>query len=234
VSAQLAEISAPNAQAWRAQAEQLADENAALRAEIERLNETAWQPFEATAYTADCVEGCTGITATGLDVRNRTHYEGKRIIAADPSVIPLGTTVELRFSNGTLEQAIAMDTGGAIDGNIIDYLISDHASAIQFGRQTVNIRILERGSELMTKFLFVTGDDYAAMHVENKLGVKEAAKLAEANGGTHTIGTDEVYAQLSIVQFGDVDPAFVAFVKDAFIDYDTLKHENFYVIEEAE
>jgi 3D (Asp-Asp-Asp) domain-containing protein len=58
-------------------------------------------------------------------------------------VIPLGTTVELRFSNGKLERAIALDTGGAIDGTIIDYLISDNTSAIQFGRQHVQIRIIE-------------------------------------------------------------------------------------------
>jgi 3D (Asp-Asp-Asp) domain-containing protein len=62
-------------------------------------------------------------------------------------VIPLGTTVELRFSNGKLERAIALDTGGAIDGTIIDYLISDNASAIQFGRQHVQIRIIEEASE---------------------------------------------------------------------------------------
>jgi 3D (Asp-Asp-Asp) domain-containing protein len=58
-------------------------------------------------------------------------------------VIPLGTTVELRFSNGKLERAIALDTGGAIDGHLIDYLISDNASAVQFGRQHVQIRIIE-------------------------------------------------------------------------------------------
>jgi 3D (Asp-Asp-Asp) domain-containing protein len=117
--------------------------NERLRAEIKRLEASQWRDFTATAYTADCPEGCSGITKTGLDVRNRTHFEGKRIIATDPSVIPLGTTVELRFSNGKLERAIALDTGGAIDGTIIDYLISDNASAIQFGRQHVQIRIIE-------------------------------------------------------------------------------------------
>src|SRR5690606_1324618 len=45
--------------------------------------------FEATFYTAFCPTGCTGITATGIDVRNTIYYEGKRIIAVDPKVIPL-------------------------------------------------------------------------------------------------------------------------------------------------
>jgi 3D (Asp-Asp-Asp) domain-containing protein len=140
----------PVAQEWRQQAEittQQLDvqrvENERLRAEIERLKASQWRDFTATAYTADCAEGCSGITKTGLDVRHRTHIDGKRIIATDPSVIPLGTTVELRFKDGTLERAIALDTGGAIKGTLIDYLISDNASALQFGRQRIQIRIIK-------------------------------------------------------------------------------------------
>lgn len=129
--------------------EALADENRLLRKEIDRLKAeakaTVWRTFTATAYTADCAEGCTGITATGLDVRNRTHVNGARVIATDPSVIPLGSTVEIRFSDGTVERAISADTGGAIDGNTIDYLVSDYDSAIQFGRQNVEVRIISEG-----------------------------------------------------------------------------------------
>jgi len=143
VAGDVAQQVAPLAQIWRQQAEVLTQENERLRAEIKRLEATQWRDFTATAYTADCPEGCSGITKTGLDVRNRTHFDGKRIIATDPSVIPLGTTVEIRFRNGKLERAIALDTGGKIDGTIIDYLISDNTSAIQFGRQNVQIRIIE-------------------------------------------------------------------------------------------
>lgn len=121
--------------------------NDRLRAEIERLNETAWQPFEITAYTADCAEGCTGITATGIDVRNTTHYEGKRVIAADPSVLPMWSTVELRFADGRIERAIAIDKGGDIKGRKLDYLIGDNQSAIRFGRQQVDVKIIERGAK---------------------------------------------------------------------------------------
>jgi 3D (Asp-Asp-Asp) domain-containing protein len=132
---------------WRQQAETLAEENERLQAEIKRLEASQWRDFTATAYTADCAEGCTGITKTGVDVRNRTHIDGKRVIAVDPNVIPLGTTVEIRFSDGMLERAIALDTGGAIRGNIIDYLASDNASALKFGRQSVKIRIIKEESE---------------------------------------------------------------------------------------
>lgn len=154
VAGEVANLTSPNAHIWRKQSETLAEQlteqrevNDRLRAEIKRLEASQWRDFTATAYTADCPEGCSGITKTGLDVRNRTHYEGKRIIATDPSVIPLGTAVELRFSDGRTEQAIALDTGGAIDGNIIDYLISDNSSAIQFGRQRIQIRIIQEASE---------------------------------------------------------------------------------------
>jgi 3D (Asp-Asp-Asp) domain-containing protein len=142
-SATIATQYTPNAQIWREDAERLQDENQRLRDEIERLKATQWRTFTATAYTADCREGCTGITATGLDVRNRTHVDGARVIATDPAVIPLGTTVELRFDDGSTERAIAVDTGGAIDGEIIDYLVSDYDTAIQFGRRTVDVRIIE-------------------------------------------------------------------------------------------
>lgn len=133
-----------------AELETLKAENERLRAKIERLEQAEqapneWQSFTATAYTADCAEGCTGIAATGIDVRNTTHYKGKRVIATDPAVIPLGSTVEIRFRDGRVERAIAADKGGAIRGNIIDYLISDYRSAIQFGRQRVEIRIINEG-----------------------------------------------------------------------------------------
>jgi 3D (Asp-Asp-Asp) domain-containing protein len=102
-----------------------------------------WITFEATAYVALCDTGCTGITKTGVDVRNTTTHEGKRVIAVDPSVIPLDTTVEVRLADGTTFEATAQDTGGAIRGNRLDLLVSTEDKAWQFGRQTVQLRIME-------------------------------------------------------------------------------------------
>jgi 3D (Asp-Asp-Asp) domain-containing protein len=102
-----------------------------------------WQTFEATAYVALCDTGCTGITKTGIDVRNTTTHKGKRVIAVDPSVIPLGSSVEVRLSEGHTFEATAQDTGGAIRGNRIDLLVSTEDEAWQFGRQTVQLRIME-------------------------------------------------------------------------------------------
>ncbi|MED4172586.1 3D domain-containing protein [Halalkalibacterium halodurans] len=103
--------------------------------------EPVWMTFEATAYTAYC-DGCIGITKTGVDVRNTTHYNGLRVIAVDPAVIPLGSTVEIRYADGSTERVTAQDTGGAIRGNKIDILRSSRDKAVQFGRQNVEIRIV--------------------------------------------------------------------------------------------
>ncbi|MCY7910979.1 3D domain-containing protein [Bacillus inaquosorum] len=108
----------------------------------EPAKQSAWQTFEASAYTADCPEGCSGITATGLDVTGTIYHAGKRIIAVDPSVIALGSTVEIKQADGTTFEAVAQDTGGAIKGAKIDVLVATEADAVQFGRQSVKVRVI--------------------------------------------------------------------------------------------
>jgi 3D (Asp-Asp-Asp) domain-containing protein len=104
-----------------------------------------WLTFEATAYVALCDTGCTGVTSTGIDVRQSHTYEGMRIIATDPAVVPLWSIVELRYADGSTERAVAADTGGAIDGNRIDLLVADESTAWAFGRQDVELKIIEEG-----------------------------------------------------------------------------------------
>lgn len=89
---------------------------------------------EATAYTPYCA-GCSGITATGIDVRSNPN---QKVIAVDPSVIPLGSTVWVE-GYGT---AIAGDTGGAIKGNRIDLLMPTREQALNFGRKSITIKVL--------------------------------------------------------------------------------------------
>ncbi|WP_459198730.1 3D domain-containing protein [Bacillus subtilis] len=108
----------------------------------EPAKQTAWQTFQASAYTARCPEGCSGITATGIDVTGTIYHAGKRIIAVDPSVIALGSTVEVKQADGTTFEAVAQDTGGAIKGAKIDVLVANEADAVQFGRQSVQVRVI--------------------------------------------------------------------------------------------
>ncbi|TAA69714.1 DUF348 domain-containing protein [Planococcus salinarum] len=89
----------------------------------------------ATAYTAFCT-GCSGITATGINLKANPHL---KVIAVDPSVIPLGSKVWVEGYG----YAIAGDTGGAIKGNKIDIFMPDRSAALAFGRKQVKIKILD-------------------------------------------------------------------------------------------
>ncbi len=89
----------------------------------------------ATAYTADC-EGGTGVTYTGIDLKANPN---QKVIAVDPSVIPLGTKVYVEGYG----HAIAADIGGAIKGNKIDVFIPSQAMAEDWGIKTVEVKILE-------------------------------------------------------------------------------------------
>lgn len=91
---------------------------------------------EASAYVALCREGCTGVTATGINVRNRTKVNGYYIVAVDPDVIPLGSIVKLNGKYYT-----AQDTGGAINGYKIDVLVASEEEAYAFGRKRVEIEV---------------------------------------------------------------------------------------------
>lgn len=93
--------------------------------------------FEVTYYTAFCDTGCTGQTATGLDVSNTTTHNGHGIIATDPSVIPMGTVVEMDGST-----YIAQDSGGDIKGNRIDILTSSKSKARDNGRHNAEVKII--------------------------------------------------------------------------------------------
>lgn len=117
------------------------NENLTKVSEVQAADDTQWSPFEATAYTADC-RGCRGITKSGVDVRNTTEYEGRTVIAVDPDMIPLGSAVEIRLADGTIIEGTAQDTGGSIRGNRIDVLHETYSAAIEFGRQAVEVRII--------------------------------------------------------------------------------------------
>lgn len=88
----------------------------------------------ATAYTASC-EGCSGITATGVNILDNPD---QKVIAVDPSVIPLGSKVYVEGYG----YATAADTGGAIKGNRIDVFIPEHQDAVNWGKKEVEVKII--------------------------------------------------------------------------------------------
>lgn len=87
----------------------------------------------ATGYSTKQA-GLSTHTATGIDLRVNS-----RVIAVDPSVIPLGSKVEIP-GYGVF---IAGDTGGAIKGNKIDIHFTSVQQALSWGRRTITIKILD-------------------------------------------------------------------------------------------
>ena len=86
---------------------------------------------EATAYSS-AEAGLSAYTALGTICQ-------RGVIATDPSIIPLGTRV---FIPG-YGYAVAEDTGGAIVGHKIDVAFDTVAECYEFGRQIVDVYILD-------------------------------------------------------------------------------------------
>ena len=93
--------------------------------------------FEATAYT------WTGNqTATGT-------WPSRGTIAVDPAIIPLGTRLYVEGYG----EGIAEDTGGAIQGEIIDLYMESEDECWAWGRRQVKVQVgLENYYEAHRKF----------------------------------------------------------------------------------
>ena len=85
----------------------------------------------ATAYSA-LDPGNSPYTATGTRVRHG-------VIAVDPAVIPLGTHVFIPDYG----EAVAEDIGWGIHGAMIDVAFDTHEEALMFGRQELEIYIMD-------------------------------------------------------------------------------------------
>lgn len=87
--------------------------------------------FVITYYCPDsccCGEYADGVTASGT-----IPAEG-RTIAADPDVLPMGSTVIIDGHTYTVE-----DVGGAIKGNRIDIFMNSHEEALKAGVRTAEV-----------------------------------------------------------------------------------------------
>ena len=85
----------------------------------------------ATAY---CIGG---ETSSGTQAKSGT-------VAADPQVLPMGTTIRVTGLLSPRPQTFTVaDTGPAVKGNEIDVFIGDCARAKTFGRRPVQVRVLK-------------------------------------------------------------------------------------------
>ena len=92
-----------------------------------------WQRFNATAYSVE------GETASGKQTR-----EG-RTVAADTSVLPLGTRIQVRDAGPYSGTYVVHDSGRKINGREIDIFIDDPAEAKKFGKKPVKVKVLSKG-----------------------------------------------------------------------------------------
>lgn len=108
--------------------------------ELENTKQTMFEgTFTATAYTS---EECGFITKLGIDLReNYSRYFN--IAAVDPKVIPLGSILLIEFSDGSIKPYLAADTGSAIKGNRVDIFMRDVEEAKIFGRQTLEVQVIQ-------------------------------------------------------------------------------------------
>jgi 3D (Asp-Asp-Asp) domain-containing protein len=96
--------------------------------------------MEVTAYCPCqkcCGENAEGITASGRDV----SYNHSRFVAADTDVLPFGTKLIIPGYHGKPVEVI--DRGGAIKGNKLDLFYPTHEEALQWGRQWVDVVVVE-------------------------------------------------------------------------------------------
>lgn len=82
------------------------------------------------AYEHVCGDG-DGLTATGIPVT-------PGVVAVDPEVIPLGSTVII---DG--QAYLAADTGGAVRGNHVDIAVATHQEAEALGVTTADVWVVE-------------------------------------------------------------------------------------------
>ena len=109
------------------------EESRAEDTKVERPQSVTTSLYTITAYChcAKCCGKSDGITASG-----EKAVEG--ITVAMDKSIPFGTKI---YIDGIGER-IVQDRGGAIKGNRIDLYFDSHQEALNFGRQTKQVTIL--------------------------------------------------------------------------------------------
>lgn len=128
------------AQMKAAQAQILQEQNAAKNAVQSLTKNNAAGPsgsgkeiyVTATSYSP---EESGAVTTLGYNIKNNPNL---KLIAVDPSVIPLGKKVWVEGYG----VAVAGDTGGAISGYRIDVLMPTKQAAALWGRRTVKVVVL--------------------------------------------------------------------------------------------
>ena len=117
---------------------------------IQTPSRSSGQEFIITAYDNSLESQGKWVdqTATGFNLKGHS-LESAKCIAVDPTIIPLGSKVQLIFDDEYKhlnDVYIARDTGGAIKGKRIDLFMGDGVDkkiVNDFGKRKVKVIILE-------------------------------------------------------------------------------------------
>jgi 3D (Asp-Asp-Asp) domain-containing protein len=127
--------------AQRLKARQIAQLSAAAHSGVQRSSAIEAQSSAPIAPAAGAPAGSTlTVTATGYSLGGTTSTGlpvGWGVAAVDPSVIPLGT----RLSIPGYGEAVASDTGTAVQGATVDLWFPTEAQALAWGRRVVTVTL---------------------------------------------------------------------------------------------
>lgn len=75
--------------------------------------------------------------------------------------------------------------------------------------------------------IYVFGTDYAAIEFEKYFKGKPVSEIIDE----YFIGEKEYEGdfEMEVLDFEDIDPKFIKFLKKEFLDYEFLKNTNFYL-----
>lgn len=80
-------------------------------------------------------------------------------------------------------------------------------------------------------FLHVKGEGFPAMEFSQNYDAQKFYEEMVAEGVKEKlIETDEVYIEVEIKEFGEVDKTFIAFIRENFMEYDNTKEMDFFEV----
>lgn len=129
-----------------------ADTTAAALATVNEVNDAPADATPAAEFSATIVtpaKGSETYVATAYSLSGRTASgmsASKGIIAADTSVLPLGTRVRLEAGRYSGEYLVG-DAGSSVRGRRIDIWVPNNHEACRFGRRNVKLIVLRYGGK---------------------------------------------------------------------------------------
>ena len=140
------ETQSETTESTRLESETQSSEEVTETTETEGTVET--EPKEPKPEEKPAIGGMSGqataYIATGNKTATGTVPQVGRTIAVDPSLIPLGSAVQITVPGAPSYSGvyIAEDTGGVVKGAIIDIFVGSQGEAVSFGRQSITFTIL--------------------------------------------------------------------------------------------